>query len=59
MQRRTVLAGLSGLLAATVAPLGAFAQTAAAPVTLTVGYAKVAHLAPIIQIADKLKSQGI
>ncbi|WP_341990113.1 ABC transporter substrate-binding protein [Azorhizobium sp. AG788] len=59
MQRRTVLAGLSGLLAATVAPLGAFAQTAAAPVTLTVGYAKVAHLAPIILIADKLKSQGI
>ena len=59
MHRRTFLAGLSGLGASALLPIsGALAQ-GAAPVTLTVGYAKVAHLAPIILIADKLKAQGV
>lgn len=61
MQRRNFLAGLTGLaMAAAVAP-AAFAQTAPLnpPVTLTVGYPKVAHLAPMILIADKLKAQGV
>ncbi|NVO15218.1 MAG: ABC transporter substrate-binding protein [Rhodoplanes sp.] len=31
----------------------------AAPVELTVGYQKVGHLAPMIMIADKLKSLGV
>ncbi|MEP9379237.1 ABC transporter substrate-binding protein [Aquabacter sp. CN5-332] len=57
MQRRTLLAGLSGLLIASLAPAAAFAQ--GAPVTLTVGYPKVAHLAPMILISDKLKAQGV
>jgi sulfonate transport system substrate-binding protein len=48
----TALATLSALLLPTLA-------TAQAPVTLTVGYEKVAHLAPIIQIADGLKAQGV
>ncbi|MGU3493431.1 ABC transporter substrate-binding protein [Xanthobacteraceae bacterium A53D] len=58
MHRRTFLAGLSGLGLATAVPLsGAFAQ--GATTTLTVGYPKVAHLAPIVLIADKLKAQGV
>ncbi|WP_029004389.1 ABC transporter substrate-binding protein [Azorhizobium doebereinerae] len=60
MQRRTFLAGLSGLLLAASAT-GALAQSAplSPPVTLTVGYPKVAHLAPMILIADTLKAQGV
>lgn len=53
MNRRTLL-GL--VTAATTAwlPTAASAQT-----TLTVGYQKVAHLAPVILIADDLKKAGI
>lgn len=51
MKRRTILAGLPAL--------GFAAATArAAPVSLTVGYQKVAHLAPIIEAAAALKQAG-
>ena len=51
MKRRTILAGLPAL--------GFAAATArAAPVALTVGYQKVAHLAPIIDAAAALKQAG-
>lgn len=51
MKRRTILAGLPAL--------GLAAATArAAPVSLTVGYQKVAHLAPIIEAAAALKQAG-
>ena len=47
------LAGsLSGAAFAQIAPLNP-------PVTLTVGYQKVGHLAPMILIADTLKAQGV
>lgn len=61
MQRRTFLSGAAGLLLAAGVSAGAMAQTAplSPPVTLTVGYAKVAHLAPIVMIADTLKAQGV
>lgn len=61
MQRRNFLAGLTGLALAAGLTTGAVAQTAPLnpPVTLTVGYPKVAHLAPMILIADKLKAQGV
>ena len=44
-----------GVLAA--APSVAVSQTA--PVTLTVGYQKVGHLAPIALVADELKKDGV
>ena len=60
MQRRSFLAGLSGLVLAAAAPFAASAQAPLnPPVTLTVGYPKVAHLAPMILIADGLKAQGV
>lgn len=61
MQRRNFLAGLTGLALAAGLATGAVAQTAPLnpPVTLTVGYPKVAHLAPMILISDKLKAQGV
>lgn len=61
MQRRNFLAGLTGLALAATLATAAGAQTAplSPPVTLTVGYPKVAHLAPMILIADKLKAQGV
>lgn len=61
MQRRTFIAGLTGLALASGLVTAAGAQTAPLnpPVTLTVGYPKVAHLAPMILIADKLKAQGV
>ena len=60
MQRRSFLAGLSGLVLAAAAPFAASAQAPLnPPVTLTVGYPKVAHLAPMILIADSLKAQGV
>lgn len=56
MKRRTILGGLPALgLAAT---LPAVARAQAAPATLTVGYEKVAHLAPIVSAAAALKSSG-
>ncbi|GGF63224.1 ABC transporter substrate-binding protein [Azorhizobium oxalatiphilum] len=58
MHRRTFLAGLSGLTIAAVGATSA-ARAQGAPVTLTVGYAKVAHIAPIILISDALKAQGV
>jgi sulfonate transport system substrate-binding protein len=57
MKRRVVLAGLSALGLLAMAPEKSFSQTA--PVTLTVGYQKVAHLAPIVLVAEDLKKQGV
>lgn len=53
MHRRTLLGLVTASLIAWL-PTSGFAQT-----TLTVGYQKVAHLAPIILIADDLKKAGI
>ena len=54
MKRRTIL----GLMAAATADV-VLPRTAGAAATLTVGYQKVAHLAPIILIADDLKKAGV
>jgi ABC-type nitrate/sulfonate/bicarbonate transport system substrate-binding protein len=54
LKRRTVMSSLLALAAMAVAPV-----RAEAPVSLTVGYQKVGHLAPIVAIADELKSKGI
>lgn len=58
MQRRSVVGSLAALLFG-AAP--ALAQTAplAPPVTLTVGYQKVGHLAPMVLIEDDLRKQGV
>jgi sulfonate transport system substrate-binding protein len=57
MNRRTFL---GGVVAASMAiGLSGAANAQGAPVTLTVGYQKVGHLAPMILIADDLKKQGI
>ncbi len=53
MHRRTVLGGLAAL------GLPVMARAETAPVTLTVGYQKVGHLAPIVLIADDLKKAGV
>ena len=58
MKRRTVLGGLGALAAAAAVKSAAIAQSGA-PVTLTVGYAKVGHLAPVILIEDDLKKAGV
>jgi sulfonate transport system substrate-binding protein len=57
MKRRILLRGLSavGLLLA----LPAQPRAQSGPVTLTVGYQKVGHLAPIILLADDLRKQGV
>jgi sulfonate transport system substrate-binding protein len=54
MNRRTFTALVCALLSLAVPPSIAAAQT-----TLNVGYQKVAHLAPVILIADDLKKAGI
>jgi sulfonate transport system substrate-binding protein len=54
MKRRTLL----GLMAAATANTG-LSSRAFADATLTVGYQKVAHLAPVILIADDLKKAGV
>ena len=54
MKRRTILGLCCTALLATGWSSGASAQT-----TLSVGYQKVAHLAPIILIADDLKKAGV
>jgi sulfonate transport system substrate-binding protein len=61
MKRRSVLLGLSALTLSAIAPAATMAQQAPLnpPVSLTVGYQKVGHLAPIILIADDLKKQGV
>ncbi len=64
MKRRHVLASLaaSGLAASLAFATGAVAQAPAPlnpPVTLTVGYQKVGHLAPITLIEDELKKGGV
>ncbi len=51
MKRRTILAGLPAL--------GFAAVARAAPATLTVGYQKVGHLAPIIEAAAALRQSGM
>lgn len=56
MKRRHVLGSLVALALAAL-PAAAGAQTA--PVTLTVGYPKVGHLAPIILVEDELRKQGV
>jgi sulfonate transport system substrate-binding protein len=55
--RRRVVAGLTGLSA--LAALAMPGRAAAEAVTLTVGYQKVAHLAPIVLVADALKAEGV
>ncbi len=57
MKRRTLLAGCAALGLVALLPVQSMAQTA--PVSLTVGYQKVGHLAPIVLIADDLKKQGV
>jgi sulfonate transport system substrate-binding protein len=57
MKRRIVLAALSSLALLAVLPTASMAQTS--PVILTVGYQKVAHLAPIVLIADDLRKEGV
>jgi sulfonate transport system substrate-binding protein len=47
------------LVAAGAVTLMPQASLAQAPVTLTVGYQKVGHLAPIVQITDELKAKGV
>ncbi len=61
MKRRSILKATLALSMASALPAVAFAQTAALnpPVSLTVGYQKVGHLAPMILIADDLKKQGV
>jgi sulfonate transport system substrate-binding protein len=56
MKRGTFLSRLACLGLLAVLPMQSMAQT---PVSLTVGYQKVGHLAPIVLIADDLKKQGI
>lgn len=60
MKRRHVLGTLAAL-AFSALPMAAGAQSAspAAPVTLTVGYPKVGHLAPIILLDEDLRKQGV
>jgi sulfonate transport system substrate-binding protein len=57
MRRRILLAGLSAIGLLLALPAQPMAQTG--PVTLTVGYQKVGHLAPIVLLADDLKQQGV
>jgi sulfonate transport system substrate-binding protein len=59
MKRRTVLGGLAALGFAAGSSLSFQAMAQNAPVTLNVGYQKVGHLAPIVQIADELKKEGV
>jgi sulfonate transport system substrate-binding protein len=57
MQRRAFSGGIAALGLAASLPTSSRADNA--PVTLTVGYQKVGHLAPVVLIADDLKKQGI
>ena len=62
MHRRTVLKSAMALTAAGLIPAalgGSSASAQGVSVTLTVGYAKVGHLAPIVLIEDELKKQGV
>ncbi len=61
MKRRHMIGGIAALSIAggLSVPLAPAALAQAAPVTLTVGYQKVAHLAPMILLADALKAQGV
>lgn len=61
MKRRHFIGSIAALAIAAPLTGTAFAQTAPLnpPVTLTVGYQKVGHLAPMILIADTLKAQGV
>jgi sulfonate transport system substrate-binding protein len=61
MKRRTLIKASLALSLAGALPQVSFAQTAPLnpPVSLTVGYQKVGHLAPMILIADDLKKQGV
>jgi sulfonate transport system substrate-binding protein len=58
MDRRKVLQ-LFSLAAVATPAISRSAFAASEPVVLTVGYEKVAHLAPIVLIADQLKTQGV
>jgi sulfonate transport system substrate-binding protein len=57
MKRRMLLQGLSALGLLAALPAETMAQSA--PATLTVGYQKVGHLAPVVLIADDLRKQGV
>jgi sulfonate transport system substrate-binding protein len=57
MKRRMLLRGLSALGLMAALPAETMAQSA--PATLTVGYQKVGHLAPVVLIADDLRKQGV
>lgn len=61
MKRRTVMGGLVALSMAGLVSGTAMAQSAPLnpPVEVTLGYQKVAHLAPIILIEEDLKKQGV
>ena len=58
---RQLIGGIAALSIAggLAVPLAPAALAQATPVTLTVGYQKVGHLAPMILLADALKAQGI
>ncbi|MFV0296001.1 MAG: ABC transporter substrate-binding protein [Hyphomicrobiaceae bacterium] len=60
MRRRTFVVALGGLVTSfgLVGPAAAEAPLKP-PVTLTVGYVKVGHLAPMILISDALKKEGV
>jgi sulfonate transport system substrate-binding protein len=57
MKRRILLRGICALGLLAALPAQTMAQSA--PVTLTVGYQKVGHLAPIVLIADDLRKDGV
>ncbi len=57
MKRRHLICGMAAFAIAGSLAVPALSQ--GAPVTLTVGYQKVGHLAPMILIADALKAQGV
>ena len=61
MKRRHFLGSIAAMALAAPLSGAAFAQSAPLnpPVSLTVGYQKVGHLAPMILIADALKAQGV
>lgn len=61
MTRRSIVSGLLGLAFVASLPAAGSAQPAplVPPVTLTVGYQKVGHLAPMILLDETLKSQGV
>ncbi len=56
---QSMLGACAFLAAAAASAVGPMPSPLAQPVTLTVGYQKVGHLAPIVLIADELKKMNI